>query len=115
MMSVSEFEVRGNERDLEALKRAIRLFLDSDDKLYDFDLHFDPPLILDHEELTEFAKEIFANDFDGFTITGFENRPFLVFLRKEPIPKRLVIETTKENVDGRTLYKIERAVGKTFT
>jgi len=114
MMSASEFEVRGNVRDLEALKRAIRLFLDSDDKLHDFDLHFDPPLILDHEELTKLAKEIFI-DFDGFNITGFENRPFLVFLRKEPIPKRLVIETTKENVDGRTLYKIERAVGKTFT
>ncbi len=114
MMSASEFEVRGNERNLEALKRAIRLFLDSNDKLYDFDLHFDPPIILDHEELTELAKEIFV-DFDGFNITGFENRPFLVFLRKEPITKRLVIETTKENADGRTLYKIERAVGKTFT
>jgi len=114
-MSASEFEVRGNIRDLEVLKRAIRLFLDSDDKLHDFDLHFDPPLILDQEELTELAKEIFVNDFDSFNITGSENRPFLVFLRKESIPKRLVIETTKEDVDGRTLYKIERAVGITYT
>ena len=114
-MSASEFEVRENEHNLEALKRAIRLFLDSNDKQYDFDLHFNPPLILDFEELTEFAKEIFVNDFDGFTITGFEDRPFLVFLRKEPIPKRLVIETTKTNVDGKTLYKIERATGKTYT
>jgi hypothetical protein len=101
--------------DFEILGRALSPFLTADNELYDFDAHFNPPILLPEELFKALILDL-SDYFDGFNFTDFANRIFLTMLGSSfsKNKKRLVIIYEHKNVNGEIFYAIENINAKTY-
>jgi len=100
-------EILGGALDLEILNRALSAFLVDNYAFSDFNMHFNPPVILTENEFMALIK-----NFDDFGFSEFDGRIFMIMVRDNPQnKKRIKIIYVKMN-NGK--YEIESVDGKTY-
>ena len=103
-------ESLGRALDFEILGRALNQFLLENSELYDFDAHFNPPVLLSEELFKALVLDL-SNYFDGFNLLDFGDHIFMVMSSNN---KRLLIVYSHKDINGKIFYAIERVEGKTY-
>ena len=99
---------------IENLDRKISHFLQDNFYFYDFNAHYEPPLILSEVEFCALLKDL-AVDFDVIEISNSARRFFIDLTRFSPEnKKRLIIAFEIKNINGITAFTIENVVAKTY-
>jgi len=107
--------VLGKALDVEVLDRALSAFLSDNYSFSDFNLRFDPPLILTEDKFKALVMGL-IDYFDDIGFTGIAEHIFMVMVRATPEnKKRVTILFEIKNINGKTVYVIENVNGKTFT
>jgi len=97
------------------LDRALSAFLSDNYSFSDFNLRFDPPLILTEDKFKALVMSL-IDYFDDIGFTGIAEHIFMVMVRATPEnKKRVTILFEIKNINGKTVYVIENVNGKTFT
>jgi hypothetical protein len=104
--------------EIDNLNRNLFYFLQDNFDFFDFNVHFDQPLMLTEKEHKAFIRDL-ANNFDVIEISTSARRIFIDLMGFSPDPflknkKRVIIAFLVKNINGKTIYLIENVTAKTY-
>ena len=104
--------------EIDNLNRNLFYFLQDNFDFSDFDVHYDPPIMLLENEYKLFIKDLIA-DFNVIEISSSARRIFVDLTRFSPDPslrnkKRVIITFLAKNINGKIVYLIENVIAKTY-
>ena len=105
-------EILGGALDVEILNRALSAFLSDNYVFSDFDLNFNPPVILSKNKFMALIKKL-SEYFDDFGFSGFVGQIFMIMARANPYNKKRLVIVYK-HINGKNI-SIESISGKTYT
>jgi hypothetical protein len=104
--------------EIDGLNRNLFYFLQDNFDFSDFNVHYDPPLMLTEKEYKAFIRDL-VDDFDIIEISSSARRIFIDLMRFSPDPflrnkKRVILVLLVKNINGKTIYLIENVTAKTY-
>ena len=100
--------------EIDNLNRNLFYFLQDNFDFSDFNVHYDPPIMLLENEYKLFIRDLIA-DFDIIEIGNSAKRIFIDLMRFSPEnKKRVIITFLAKNINGKIVYLIENVIAKTY-